>query len=59
MPTLNWIGREALINHHNEIPYHLLRCNGTLSVGDAGNGNLLIDVPLICPKETTGGLYDW
>lgn len=43
MPTLNWIGREAVINHHNEIPYRLLRCNGELSVGDSGNGNLLVE----------------
>jgi 16S rRNA G966 N2-methylase RsmD len=43
MPTLNWIGREAVINHHNEIPYRLLRCDGELSVGDAGNGNLLVE----------------
>lgn len=43
MPTLNWIGREAVINHHNEIPYRLLRCNGGLSAGDSGNGNLLIE----------------
>jgi adenine-specific DNA-methyltransferase len=43
MPTLNWIGREAVINHHNEVPYRLLRCNGELSVGDTGNGNLLVE----------------
>jgi len=43
MPTLNWIGREAVINHHNEIPYRLLRCNGTLSAGNSGNGNLLVE----------------
>lgn len=43
MPTLNWIGREAVINHPNEIPYRLLRCNGELSVGDSGNGNLLVE----------------
>jgi adenine-specific DNA-methyltransferase len=43
MPTLNWIGREAVINHHNEIPYRLLRCNGTLSAGDSDNGNLLVE----------------
>ncbi len=23
MPSLNWIGREAVLNHHNEIPYRL------------------------------------
>ena len=40
MPTLNWIGKEAVVNHHREVPYHLLRCDEKLSVGDAGSGNM-------------------
>ena len=24
MPTLNWIGKEKVINHHNEVPYRVL-----------------------------------
>lgn len=43
MPTLNWIGREAVINHHNEVPYRLLRCDGQLSAGEPDAGNLLIE----------------
>jgi len=43
MPTLNWIGREAVIHHHNEVPYRLLRCEGELSAGDPESGNLLIE----------------
>jgi adenine-specific DNA-methyltransferase len=42
MPTLNWIGKEAVVNHHREVPYHLLRCDEKLSVGEAGSGNLLV-----------------
>jgi len=42
MPTLNWIGKEAVVNHHREVPYHLLRCDERLSVGEAGSGNLLV-----------------
>jgi len=42
MPTLNWIGKEAVVNHHREVPYHLLRCDPKLSVGDPGSGNLLV-----------------
>ncbi|MFM8319372.1 MAG: site-specific DNA-methyltransferase [Chloroflexota bacterium] len=42
MPTLNWIGKQAVVNHHQEAPYHLLRCNPELSVGDADSGNLLV-----------------
>jgi len=43
MPTLNWIGKEAVINHHRQVPYHLLRCDNSLSCGDPDSGNLLIE----------------
>jgi DNA modification methylase len=43
MPVLDWIGKEAIINHHKEVPFHLLRCNDELSEGDPGSGNLLIE----------------
>lgn len=43
MPTLNWIGREAVINHHNNVPYRLLRPDEQLSAGDPDSGNLLIE----------------
>ena len=42
MPTLNWIGKDAVVDHHRQVPYHLLRCDEKLSVGDAGSGNLLV-----------------
>jgi adenine-specific DNA-methyltransferase len=42
MPTLNWIGKEAVVEHHKEVPFHLLRCNPELSVGEPGSGNLLV-----------------
>jgi len=34
MPTLNWIGKDAVINHHKQVPFRLLNCNDKLSVGD-------------------------
>jgi adenine-specific DNA-methyltransferase len=43
MPTLDWIGKKAVLNHHREVPYRLLNCDGKLSVGDPGSGNLLIE----------------
>ncbi|MBN1973832.1 MAG: site-specific DNA-methyltransferase [Sedimentisphaerales bacterium] len=43
MPTLNWIGKEAVINHHRQVPYHLLRCDNSLSVGNPDCGNLLVE----------------
>lgn len=42
MPTLNWIGKEAVERHHLEIPYRLLEYDDELSVGDKEAGNLLI-----------------
>jgi adenine-specific DNA-methyltransferase len=42
MPTLNWIGKEVVVEHHKEVPFHLLRCNPALSVGEPGSGNLLV-----------------
>jgi adenine-specific DNA-methyltransferase len=42
MPTLNWIGKEAVVEHHKEVPFHLLRCNPELSAGEPGSGNLLV-----------------
>jgi hypothetical protein len=26
MPTLNWIGKDAVVNHHKEVPFRLLKC---------------------------------
>ena len=42
MPTLEWIGKAAVLNHHREVPYRLLEERKELSVGDAGSGNLLV-----------------
>ena len=42
MPTLDWIGKKAVLNHHREVPYRLLKCDPKLSVGDPGSGNLLV-----------------
>ena len=42
MPTLDWIGKKAVINHHRDVPYRLLRCDNGLSAGDPDAGNLLV-----------------
>ena len=52
MPTLNWIGKQAVIEHHTQVPFHLLKTNadlsllphtGQLPVGEGvGAGNLLV-----------------
>ena len=42
MPTLNWIGKEAVVNHHQHVPFHLLKDVPELACGDAGSGNLIV-----------------
>jgi len=42
MPTLDWIGKKAVENHHKEVPYRLLRGVPELSAGEPGTGNLLV-----------------
>ena len=42
MPSLNWIGKDAVEHHHKEVPYRLVHCDGALSAGDPDAGNLLV-----------------
>lgn len=41
MPLLNWIGKEAVVNHDKEVPFRLLKKIKTASVGDESQ-NLII-----------------
>ena len=34
MPTLNWIGKEAVINHHLDVKFRLLKDVPELGCGD-------------------------
>lgn len=42
MPTLDWIGKKAVVNHHRDVPYRLIHCGKDKSVGDPDAGNLLV-----------------
>lgn len=45
MPTLDWIGKKAVVNHHRQVPYRLLKADPALSAGNpdsGGGGNLLL-----------------
>ena len=42
MPTLNWIGKEAVVNHHQQVPFHLLKDVPELACGEPGDGNLIV-----------------
>lgn len=49
MPTLNWIGKEAVVNHRHKVPFHLHKDVPDLSIGDPGSGNPT-------PRSATGHL---
>lgn len=42
MPTLNWIGKQAVIRHHKQVPIRLLELVPELSCGDPASGNLIV-----------------
>ena len=43
MPTLNWIGKAAVVTHHRDVPVRLLEPVPELGCGDAGaSGNLIV-----------------
>lgn len=37
MPTLNWIGKDAVVNHDKEVPFRLLKKVKSASVGNSQN----------------------
>jgi hypothetical protein len=42
MPTLNWIGKDSVVKHHHDVPFHLLKDVPDLGCGDPGVGNLIV-----------------
>ncbi len=42
MPSLNWIGKDAVVRHHKEVPFRLLEPVPELSCGPADTGNLIV-----------------
>lgn len=42
MPTLNWIGKEAVVKHHKDVPFRLLEPVPELSCGEADGGNICV-----------------
>ena len=42
MPTLNWIGKDAVVTHHQQVRFRLLKDVPDLGCGDPGSGNLVV-----------------
>ena len=57
MPTLNWIGKEKVINHHQDVPYKILEPLYTFANGkeseDATSQNKII------PGDNLEALKSW
>ena len=59
MPTLNWMGKEAVAEHHKAVPFRLLKEKPELSAGDADSGNtetplqqgIPFDIPVLALKQ--------
>jgi adenine-specific DNA-methyltransferase len=42
MPTVKWIGKDAIVNHHKAVPFRLLKDTPDLAAGTPGDGNLIV-----------------
>jgi adenine-specific DNA-methyltransferase len=42
MPTLNWIGKDAVLGHHKQVPFRLLKPIDKSCVGDHSGNPLSI-----------------
>ncbi|MCR5453521.1 MAG: hypothetical protein K6F33_00845, partial [Bacteroidales bacterium] len=55
MPTLNWIGKEQIINHHNDVPFRVLEKKYTFGDCDAAHDvDAVHDVDAAHDVETHG-----
>lgn len=43
MPTLTWTGKDAVVNHHLDVPFRLLKDHPELSCGDPDSGNIVME----------------
>jgi len=42
MPTLNWIGKEKVINHHLDVPFRTLKAEYAFGDAETAKDNLII-----------------
>lgn len=43
MPSLDWIGKSAVVTHHREVPFRLLEPQVELSLRGGASGNLVVE----------------
>lgn len=42
MPTLNWIGKDKVVNHHLDVPFRTLERQYTFAPSEQDDGNMII-----------------
>lgn len=65
MPTLDWIGKKAVLNHHREVPFRLLKCDKSISISEADteilpiqdNKLTFVDQYHVCGWQTESNIY--
>ena len=43
MPSLNWIGKDKVLNHHNEVPYRVLNKKYGMDEGSLSKTKEMLD----------------
>ena len=59
MPTLNWIGKEAVVNHHKQVPYYFLKDVSGLACGEPGDDNLIVQGDNLVALKALLPYYAW
>lgn len=54
MPTLHWIGKEKVINHHLDVPYRVLEHQYTFNHIGTSTSSVSDSATVVEPVETTG-----
>src|ERR1039458_3630584 len=42
MPNLTWTGKDAVVRHHLDVPFRLLKADPKLSCGNPESGNFIV-----------------
>ena len=59
MPTLNWIGKEAVVKHHKDVPFRLLEPASELSLPAPSGSGAAADLPSPAGGRGVGGEGDY
>lgn len=58
MPTLDWIGKDKVINHHRDVPFRVLEEKYTYNAEHSDNmiihGTIFLRLSRCCPNTKAG-----